>query len=444
MLSSKLQKLLLGIAILILVDILWVSSSELTKYLYKDEQYDKPFFCTYFKTSMFTFYLLVIGLIAPWKETCGRSGNYSTMDQSIEDENYYSNHNSLSDPSFIPIRNAPPTKEGTPVSGTESDDSSIRSVRFSKMAEVREMSAHEATDALMSRLSYTASIRIRRQKSHHKTARTALMFCILWFLANYLFQLSLELSETAMVTLLSSSSSFFTLILAAFFPSASGDKFTYSKFVAVIINIVGVVMVTISDITESKFSRGIILSLLSAFFYASYLVFVKRKSDTEEKIDIPLFFGFVGLFNLLLMWPVFFVLNLLQIETFELPNHRQFAVLFLNGFIGTVLSEALWLWGCFLTSSLVGTLTMSLQIPLSMLFDFLLKRKIYDPMFYFGSIPIFLAVTLVALLVKNDDSDPLLKFVKLIHRKLCRCRSTNILRVNDEEQQESLIGNHEN
>lgn len=126
-------------------------------------------------------------------------------------------------------------------------------------------------------------------------------------------------------------------------------------------------MVTIDDVKGPKMSKGALLALMSAFFYASYLVLVKRKSDTEEKVDIPLFFGklklitiifvffflyiffcsrpgFVGLWNLLLMWPVFFVLNFTQIEIFELPNHRQFLILFLNGFIGTVLSEALWLW----------------------------------------------------------------------------------------------------
>lgn len=52
----------------------------------------------------------------------------------------------------------------------------------------------------------------------------------------------------------------------------------------------------------------------------------------------------MGLWNLILMWPVFFVLNFTQIEIFELPNRSQFMVLFLNGFIGTVISEALWLW----------------------------------------------------------------------------------------------------
>lgn len=42
---------------------------------------------------------------------------------------------------------------------------------------------------------------------------------------------------------------------------------------------------------DKKVARGIFMALMSAFFYAAYLVLVKRKSDTEEKINIPLFFG---------------------------------------------------------------------------------------------------------------------------------------------------------
>lgn len=51
-------------------------------------------------------------------------------------------------------------------------------------------------------------------------------------------------------------------------------------------------MVTVQNMSDgSKMSKGVVLALLSAFFYASYLVLVKHKSDTEEKINIPLFFG---------------------------------------------------------------------------------------------------------------------------------------------------------
>lgn len=180
---QRTQKLILGTLLLLVVDVIWVSSSELTKFLYQDDHFDKPFFCTYFKTSMFTIYLLALGLLAPWRDPCpppqpsaavgmnNNTSNYTLMDPTGE-EDFASGAptSSLSDASFVPVK----------VDGvSDSDDSSIRSVRFSKMAEVREMSPHDATEALMSRLSYSASLRIRRHKSHHKTARTALMFSIL-------------------------------------------------------------------------------------------------------------------------------------------------------------------------------------------------------------------------------------------------------------------------
>lgn len=369
------------------------------QYLYEDERFDKPFFCTYFKTSLFTLYLLAMGLLSPWKDTCERNTSYSVrpgvppyacvcsmcgfcsmqlVDQSGSSSSslstsptatgctadgdgddstgsIYSNVNSLSDSTFVPIKpddcasDSSGTANGSTANGgggaaSDGDAGSIKSVRFNRLAEVREMSANEAAEALLARLSYAASVRLRRQRSHHKTARTALLFCILWFIANYLFQLALEPDETALVTLLSSTSSLFTLVLAALFPSATGDRLTLSKAVAVLASVGGVVMVTVADVTDARMSRGIVLALLSAVCYAAYLVLVKHKSAVDQRINIPLFFGFVGLWNLLLLWPVFFVFNFTQIEVFELPNQRQLLLLLLNGLVGTVLSEALWLW----------------------------------------------------------------------------------------------------
>lgn len=47
-----------------------------------------------------------------------------------------------------------------------------------------------------------------------------------------------------------------------------------------------------SDIhMEHHTASGVVLSLASAFFYAAYLVFLRRKVDHEDKMDIPLFFG---------------------------------------------------------------------------------------------------------------------------------------------------------
>lgn len=66
--------------------------------------------------------------------------------------------------------------------------------------------------------------------------------------------------------------------------------------------------------------------------------------------------GFVGLWNLILMWPVFFVLHFTEIEEFELPNKRQLIILCINGLIGTVLSETLWLWYVILINCLISKL----------------------------------------------------------------------------------------
>lgn len=106
------------------------------------------------------------------------------------------------------------------------------------------------------------------------------------------------------------------------------------------------VLVGISDLTieSNNMSTGIILALVSAFFYAAYIVFLKRKVDHEDRMDIPMFFGFVGIFNLTLLWPLFFILHYGHWEEFEWPNSHQWTFLIINGLIGTVLSEVLWLW----------------------------------------------------------------------------------------------------
>jgi drug/metabolite transporter (DMT)-like permease len=44
-------------------------------------------------------------------------------------------------------------------------------------------------------------------------------------------------------------------------------------------------------------------ALFGAFFYSSYTVLLRRKVNHEDNMDAPMFFGFVGLFNAVLLWP---------------------------------------------------------------------------------------------------------------------------------------------
>jgi len=65
---------------------------------------------------------------------------------------------------------------------------------------------------------------------------------------------------------------------------------------------------------------GDILALLSAVAYAAYVLLLKVQIRSEARVSMTLFFGFVGLWNILFMWPVGVLLHLGGVEKFELPR----------------------------------------------------------------------------------------------------------------------------
>jgi drug/metabolite transporter (DMT)-like permease len=69
-----------------------------------------------------------------------------------------------------------------------------------------------------------------------------------------------------------------------------------------------------------------------------------------------IFLGFVGLFNLLSLWPFIIVLHYTGAEVFDPPSALTMGYLTANGLIGTVLSDLLWCKVVVLTSPLVATL----------------------------------------------------------------------------------------
>lgn len=452
---SRPQRLILGVVVLLVVNIIWVASSELTKYIYKQAHYDKPFFTTYAKTAMFMVYLSGFLFWKPWRQQCRRTTKSAQRFDSIEDCPIDTDK-LLGDPIFVPI------KFDDKSSGAESDESSNDSknkstVRFSNLSEVRQLSDIYAEEAVIARLSYNASVRAEEARlralsklSLKQVAKIAFIFCILWFFGNFCYQKALDDTEASIVNVLSSTSSLFTLVGAAVYPSNSADRFTLSKLAAVMFSICGITLVSITD---SKFEEGIpagsLWALGGSLLYAAYLVVLKRKADHEDKLDLPMFFGFVGFFNTLFLWPGFFLLHYSKQEIFEWPTDHQWMFIAINGMIGTVLSEMLWLWGCFLTSSLIGTLALSLTIPLSMLADVIIKGVPYTWMFYVGSLPVFMSFFAVTLLAHYENWDPVMIGIRKILHCICRQRQllpsshyavlNTEMRELDREQTESLI-----
>ena len=185
------------------------------------------------------------------------------------------------------------------------------------------------------------------------------------------------------------------------------------------------------------------------------VLFSFNEFQNEDNMDPPMFFGFVGLFSTLLLWPGLFILHSTEQEPFQLPTAKQWEFLVVNGVIGTVLSELLWLLGCFYTSSLIATLSIGLTIPLSIIADIVWKQKSYHAIFVVGAIPMFISFFIIALLTHYQDWDPLLDFCKFFGNQckilLCCKSNTNRSRyqrtrerlnsgyVFDQNERESLI-----
>ncbi|KAG7167895.1 Solute carrier family 35 member F5-like 14 [Homarus americanus] len=251
------RRLALGIFVLLVVDVIWVASSELSEYIFNDTGFNKPFFSTYLKTSMFSLYLLGFIFWSPWRHQCAQRNHnesiYQTRDRRTpppvpiftldqlassvardSDANAQLTH--LSEPKYVPLKLQELQEKS---SDGESDDSSVKSVRFSKLTEVRQMSENEAVDAMMSRLSFSASVRAE--------------------------QLAMQAANKLSVKEVMKISSIFCLL----------------------------VFVSLEDLNleSSVVPVGVVWSIAGAILYACYMVFLKHKVPTEDRMDFTMFFG---------------------------------------------------------------------------------------------------------------------------------------------------------
>lgn len=89
---------------------------------------------------------------------------------------------------------------------------------------------------------------------------------------------------------------------------------------------VGTIIVTVADSTEvggslRRAGWGDILCLISSLAYALYSTLLRKRLPDEDagegKASTALFFGYLGLFNALLLGPVALVVHFTGVETFH-------------------------------------------------------------------------------------------------------------------------------
>jgi solute carrier family 35 protein F5 len=322
-----------GLGLLFVVVLLWTASSFLTQDMY-DDGYQKPFLITYTNTASFVFYLLPYITRRLWVDRWGPSkfARSTIVYQPLEQE--------------LDIDTEPAAELIAPIDQAD------------------------------------------RPLTVKETARMALGFCFLWFVANWALNAALAYTSVASATILSGTSGMFTLAVGRMFRV---ETLTLVKIGAVLTAFVGVILVAISDgspdgdpdaigpsiIYKAATSLPVLgdfLALMSAVFYAFYVVFLKVQIREESRIDMQLFFGFVGLFNIVLSWPIGVILHLVGIERFEVPTtHNAIVIILLNMFI-TLSSDYLYVVAMLKTTPLVVTIGLGLTIPVAVIGDSFLGK----------------------------------------------------------------------
>lgn len=159
-----------------------------------------------------------------------------------------------------------------------------------------------------------------------ETMMLSLEFMILWVLANYFAAACLEHTSVSSVTILTSTSSMWTLIFGAAF---GVESFTVRKLMGVLASLTGIILISMVDLSgESDENRGSFphkstaqiaigdaMAFISAIVYGIYVTVMKKRVGNEDRVDMRLFFGLVGTFTLVLLWPTFIILHFTGVET---------------------------------------------------------------------------------------------------------------------------------
>ena len=216
----------------------------------------------------------------------------------------------------------------------------------------------------------------------------------------------------------------------------SVENFTVKKLAGVLASLAGIVLISTVDLSadndrnrgsfphksHAQIAVGDILALASAIFYGLYTVLMKKRIGDETRVNMPLFFGFVGLLNLLLLWPGFFILHYSGVEEFEVPPTRRIWAIILVCVIWYVkirintpdaqqinsatslVSDFCWAYAMLLTSPLIVTVGLSLSIPLSLIGQMIINSQQSSFAYWIGAGVVFLSFVFINNEAQGQDS----------------------------------------
>lgn len=260
--------------------------------MFADDSYSKPYFVTYINTSFFAISLIPISFRIIHKE------GFGNVKRAIAEKWRGQRYSRI-----------PTSDREVPARLLVGDEEPMISHNFASLASL---------------------VNAEGVMGIAETAWLSLEFCLLWFIANYFVAACLKYTSVASSTILTSTSSIWTLIFGAI---VKVESFTFKKLIGTLASLTGIILISSIDLssdndenrgkfphkTIEEIALGDAMAFFSAIMYGLYTVVMKKRIGNEDRVNMPLFFGLVGLFNVILLWPGFLVLHFTGVETFELP-----------------------------------------------------------------------------------------------------------------------------
>ncbi|KAL4931496.1 uncharacterized protein BDV17DRAFT_238443 [Aspergillus undulatus] len=396
----------LGICLLLVVVILWTASNFLASTIFADDTYSKPFFVTYLNTSTFILPLFTIAASRLW--ALSRAGKLYQVQ------------------SFGNLLQLLDSQHSNAASGSERQRILDHSHGHDHDRDSASRAGPDGSGWDTSRIDDTMKGHGDQNLGLRETARLSFHFCLLWFTANYFSMACLQFTTVGSTTILTSTSGVWTLIFGALFRI---EKFTVRKLAGVIASLIGIIIISRVDLSSSatptpdsnprsddgsgdagggstfppkhptEIALGDALAAFSAIMYGIYTIVLKRQVGDESRVNMQLFFGLVGVFNMFLLWPGFLLLHYTGIEPFALPDSNRVWTIILVNALSSLLSDICWAYAMLLTSPLVVTVGLSLTIPLSLVGQIFLQGEYASLTYWLGATVVF-----VSFLVVNHES----------------------------------------
>ncbi|KAE9125497.1 hypothetical protein PF010_g5607 [Phytophthora fragariae] len=209
-----------------------------------------------------------------------------------------------------------------------------------------------------------------KQASYSHIFRISAIISPLWFVANFTYNMSLNLTSVSSSTIVSSTSTVFTFLLSVVLLK---EPFVWLKLAGVILCMAGNISTIFND--EGADDRadhvvGDLVALFAAFMYGVYTTAIRRLIPDDESVSISLFFGFIGVINMVCLLPFVLTFHYTAVESLSGLTLEILLLIGVKGLFDNVLSDYLWARAVLLTSPTVATVGLSLTVPLAIVADF--------------------------------------------------------------------------